>query len=353
MQISLHIEEKDDYTKKKDNMRRDSNYNKCFIEKYKPTKISDTVYNDEFKHVLYGLIEMHFLNILLKGERSSGKSVLIDCLIYDYYKEFIVDKSTYNSRNDENIWYFNCLNEQGINGFRMSLKHFCQTRCSYNGKKKLIILDDIDTLNEQNQQIIRSNLDKYSSNICFISSCSNLNKVIDSLQSRLHILKVPVINAQHMTSIYNKVVIHEGINLDTKSRDFMIRTSDYSINVMLNNLKKITLLSKKTVKYDDVINVCSQICFDYYDSFCLNIMNSNVKNSIEVMYNLHNQGYSFIDILENFVTYIKYTTLLDEQKKLIIMKYLCKYINLSYSFNDETTDIVFFTYDIRKCLLGL
>lgn len=319
-------------------------YNESYIEKYKPHTVDDTVYTDDFKHVLTSLISMDHLNILLKGDKSSGKTTLIDCIIRDYYNGSV------SLNNSELIWHFNCLNEQGINGFRETLKVFCQTKCSIYGKKKLIILDDLDYLNEQNQQIIRSNIDKYSWNINFIASCKNLNKVIDSLQSRLNILKVPKIINKDLCTILDKVLQNEEISLCSKSKEFLVNISDLSINILLNNVKKLSLVRKNNILYDDVKRICCQICFNYYDEYFSHLRKKEFKDAIHQMLELYGIGYSFIDILENLVSYIKYTRTLTNPIKFELMKHVCKYIDIAHSFNDDSLEISFFTYDICHLL---
>ena len=86
--------------------------------------------------------------------------------------------------------YINSLKEQGIQYYRNEVKTFCQTASSVNGKKKFIVLDDIDLINDQSQQVFRNCIDKYSHNVHFLSSCSNIQKVIDSIQSRCTIVKI-------------------------------------------------------------------------------------------------------------------------------------------------------------------
>ena len=67
--------------------------------------------------------------------------------------------------------FINNLKEQGIQYFRNEMKTFCQSHSSIHGKKKLVIIDDIDTINEQSQQVFRNYIDKYKHNIHFISVC--------------------------------------------------------------------------------------------------------------------------------------------------------------------------------------
>ena len=70
-------------------------------------------------------------------------------------------------------------------------------------KKKSIILDDIDNINEQSQQVFRNCIDKYSHNVHFIASCVNTQKVIDSLQSRMTIIKVKALKTNNLSLLLN------------------------------------------------------------------------------------------------------------------------------------------------------
>ena len=78
-------------------------------------------------------------------------------------------------------------------------------------KKKIIVLDDIDIINEQSQQVFRNCIDKYSHNVHFISSCSNSQKVIESLQSRLVIIKIKPLQKQNLNKIMQKIIVFENI----------------------------------------------------------------------------------------------------------------------------------------------
>ena len=156
--------------------------NETFLKKYKPKFYKDFIIDKEYIHLLKTLIKMDTLNILLIGNTSCGKSSLLDATIREYYN---VDKIPKN-----NVLYINNLQEQGISYYRTEVKTFCQTPSMISGKKKFIVLDDIDTINEQSQQVFRNCIDKYSHNVNFIASCCNTQKVVESIQSRITLIKV-------------------------------------------------------------------------------------------------------------------------------------------------------------------
>ena len=157
---------------------------KLFIHKYQPVYFEDFGIDKEIIQMLKTLILMDNLNVLLIGDIASGKTSLLNTLIREYYTGLS------SKEYDENVLYINSLKEQGINYYRTDVKTFCQTCSSIKNKKKFVVLDDIDMINEQSQQVFRNCIDKYSHNVHFISSCSNIQKVIESLQSRFTIIKI-------------------------------------------------------------------------------------------------------------------------------------------------------------------
>ena len=154
-----------------------------FINKFQPLYFKDFEIDQDMTDVLQTLIDMNNLNILFIGDKGSGKTSILNALIKEYYINI------HENQYMENVLHINCLKDQGINYYRNDVKTFCQNCSLIKNKKKIVVLDDIDLINEQSQQVFRNCIDKYSHNIHFISSCSNIQKVIESLQSRFTIIK--------------------------------------------------------------------------------------------------------------------------------------------------------------------
>ena len=157
---------------------------RLFVYKYQPLYFDDFGKSNDVISTLKSLICIDYLNILLVGDMASGKTSLLNSLIREYYVG-------YNPKDyEDNVLYINNLKEQGINYYRTDVKTFCQTCSVIKNKKKIIVLDDIDLINEQSQQVFRNCIDKYSHNVHFISSCTNIQKVVDTFQSRNIIMKI-------------------------------------------------------------------------------------------------------------------------------------------------------------------
>ena len=181
-----------------------------FLNKYHPMYFKDFETDSEMIEILNTLININNLNILFIGDIGCGKTAFLNAVIREYYKNSLFDPAIHN----DNILHINSLKEQGINYYRNDVKTFCQTCSSVKGKKKIIVLDDIDLINEQSQQVFRNCIDKYSHNVHFISSCSNSQKVIETLQSRLIIIKIKPLQRDNLITIMNKIKNSENIEVD-------------------------------------------------------------------------------------------------------------------------------------------
>ena len=157
-----------------------------FINKYKPYFLDDFYMNENLYDTIKSFLELDYMQILFVGNPCSGKTSLLNTLIREYYN---LDKNSNFPEN--NIMYVNNLKEQGIQYFRTEMKTFCQSHSIIRGKKKMVIIDDIDLINEQSQQVFRNYIDKYKNMIHFVFVCTNLQKVNESVQSRMHIIDLP------------------------------------------------------------------------------------------------------------------------------------------------------------------
>jgi DNA polymerase III delta prime subunit len=212
-----------------------------FISKYKPYFINDFCIDSKLLSALKTLLEINNLNILIIGNSSSGKTTMLYALIREYYN---LGKD--DSFPENNILFVNNLKEQGIQYFRNEMKTFCQTHSAIHGKKKLVIIDDIDSINEQSQQVFRNYIDKYKQNIHFISVCTNIQKVIESIQSRLHIIKITPPTNEQIKNIMNKIIEIENIDIDEESKQYILTISLGSIRVLINLLENSMCLATVT-----------------------------------------------------------------------------------------------------------
>ena len=311
-----------------------------FILKYKPYFISDFYLEKAHLTVLKALHELDDLNILIVGNSCSGKTSLIYAIIREYYG--MNETAVFP---EYNIMFINNLKEQGIQYFRTEMKTFCQSKSNIPGKKKIIVVDDIDIINEQSQQVFRNYIDKYSKNVHFVSVCTNIQKVNESLQSRLHILKINQVNREKLETTMNKIIEKEQLQIDNEAKEFVLNISDNSIRVLINHLEKIYILGQP-IDMGLAHKLCSNISYVQFDNYIRKLKARDLKGAIAILYEIHDYGYSVIDILDYFFTFIKFTKNLEEVEKYRILPFLCKYITIFHKVHEDVIELAFFTNNL-------
>ena len=310
-----------------------------FIHKYQPIYLKDYEISQSLHDLLIGLVKMDKISILFIGKQSSGKTSFITTLIKEYFKDIPYQN---------NILYINNLKDQGITYYRSDVKTFCQTPSSIKGKKKIVVLDDIDYISEQSQQIFRSNIDKYRNNVHFIASCSNPQKVIEPLQSRLNIISVKHPNIEMMGKIYDNIVTRENIIVTEEAKQYLLKISS-NVKILFNELETFKLLNE-TITLDLLKGLTSTINFVNFQTFTMYIKSKNLSEAVKMLLYIYDKGYSVLDILCSYYQYLKSSTILSENEKYDIVKYICKYISIFHTIHEDEIELVFFTNNILQIL---
>ena len=315
------------------------------IHKYKPYCVNNFTDNENFKKTINVLQTLDNLNILFIGNSCSGKTTLLDCITRDYYG---LEKN--ETIRETNVLYINNLKDQGIQFFRNEMKTFCQSTCSIRNKKKLILIDDLDTINDQSQQVFRNYIDKYSKNVNFICVCNTVQKVIESLQSRLHIIKIPLFSDDYCNSLIDNVNKQENLNISKTVKKYLLNSSQNSVRILINHLEKIHLYNNK-INLEDCKELCNSISYQHFDEYYQFIKNKQLMKAIQTLNNIYDYGYSVIDIFDYLFQYTKTTDNLEETLKYEIIIILCKYISIFHNIHEDPIELSLFTSNIYKLFI--
>lgn len=314
-----------------------------FLNKYQPLYFKDFESDDEMIDILHTLINMDNLNILFIGDIGSGKTTFLNATIKEYYKNYAPQQY------QDNILHINSLKEQGINYYRNDVKTFCQTCSSIKHKKKIIVLDDIDIINEQSQQVFRNCIDKYSHNVHFISSCSNSQKVIESLQSRFTIIKIKPLQKHNLNQIMQKIIDAESIDISYDAREFILNVSNNNAKIFINYMEKFKLLNQE-ITLELVTNVCTNISFFIFEEYTQFLKNGHLNYAVKTLYDVYDKGYSVMDILDNYFLFIKITDSLTEIQKYEIIPIICKYITIFHNIHEDEIELALFSNNLFRIL---
>ena len=143
-------------------------------EKYRPSTIDECILPEELKKTFKSMVKnKQVQNMLLAGQPGTGKTTVARALCNELNCEII---------------FINASDENGIDTLRTKMMQFAST-VSFEGKQKVIILDEADYLNANSiQPAMRSFIEQYSSNCRFILTANNKNRIIPALHSRLSVI---------------------------------------------------------------------------------------------------------------------------------------------------------------------
>jgi DNA polymerase III delta prime subunit len=318
-----------------------------FLNKYQPFFFKDFETEPEMLEILNTLISMNNLNVLFIGDIGSGKTAFLNAVIREYYKG--LEPTDYL----DNILHINSLKEQGINYYRNDVKTFCQTCSSVKDKKKIIVLDDIDFINEQSQQVFRNCIDKYSHNVHFISSCTNIQKVVDTFQTRNIIIKINQLNQGCLNKIMWKIKNNENLMIMKDAEGFLLQVSNGSVRTLINYLEKIKLIGRE-ITYDIANKICTNISFHRFEEYTREVLrcggtdHTGLRAANDILFQLNDEGYSVLDILDNYFLFVKLTPLFDEYMKYRITSLIFKYITIFHNIHEHDIELALFTNNLIR-----
>ena len=73
---------------------------------------------------------------------------------------------------------------------------------------------------------------------------------------------------------------------------------------------------------------------------------NKLKEGIKILYSIYDYGYSVIDILDMFYSFIKSTQMISEDNKFEILHILCKYITYFHNLHEDIIEIVMFSHEV-------
>jgi DNA polymerase III delta prime subunit len=148
------------------------------VEKYRPSKISDTILTDDLKTTFQTFVNEGYIpNLLLSGGPGVGKTTVAKAMLDELGATYMM---------------INGSEESGIDVLRNKIKNFAST-VSMDGQRKFVILDEADYLNPQSTQpALRGFMEEFHKNCGFILTCNFKNRIIDPLHSRCSVVEFKI-----------------------------------------------------------------------------------------------------------------------------------------------------------------
>lgn len=237
--------------------------------KYRPKNIDDVVMLNDTKLMFKEMIDSNKIpNMLFYGVAGVGKTTIASVLADTLKREYI---------------YINGSLETSIDVLRGKISQFVNT-VSFNGDKKIVIIDEFDRISSNSSDAIKSFLEEYSKNTSFIFITNNIHKIIDPIKSRLQIVEF-VYSPNELVDMkkqFAKVVLsildNEGVNYDKRILAHLINNSFPDMRKTLNSLQKnknslcdVSILDKEVNNIRQYFELLDKKDFKGLQAYCANI----------------------------------------------------------------------------------
>jgi len=299
------------------------------------------------KNLVTNFITNNYFNLIFEGSSGCGKSSLINIILQEYYKGN-------NKIIETNVCYISLLKDQGINFYKNEVRIFINN-CINNSYKKFIVIEDVEFFSDMIQMYFFELIKNHKNTIYFMLTTSNKLKINNNLLHLLDIIKFEQVTYSSLWDILTHILTKEQINIDISIKKYIIKLSNNSINNLINNIEKIILLYNNFASLKDVkeLDIESNIVIEHYDELIDYCINNKKQEAVDFMLNLLNKGYSIIDILENFLYYIKEVNkFIIEEKKYLIIKLIVNFINNYFSIEEDNIQIIFFTNHLFNIIIN-
>ena len=319
--------------------------NDLLINKYKPKTINDFFIDNNNLILLENFIINNYYNLIIEGENGSGKSSLINIIINNYF-------SNKKDLFDSNVCYITLLKDQGINYYKNDVRIFINN-CLNNNYKKFIIIEDIELFSDLVQSYFLELIKNYKSNVYFILSSCNIVKINKNFNNILDIIKLKKIDNNYLMKILDNILNIENIVISSDIKNYIINLSNNSINNLINNIEKIKLLHNNFLTFEDIkkLDIESDIVILEFDKLINYCFKNNKQEALNFLLDLIEKGYSLIDILDNFLYYIKNINIsINEETKYLIIKQTINYLNNYFTIDEDNIEIIFFMNNLYNLL---
>ena len=217
-----------------------------WVEKYRPTKIEDTILPKSLKETFQKIVTGGELpNMLFTGTAGLGKTTVARALCNELDCDYIL---------------INGSEEGNIDTLRTKIKQFASS-VSLQGGYKVVILDEADYLNPQSTQpALRGFIEEFSNNCRFILTCNFKNRIIEPLHSRCGVYefnttKKGMVNlCMSFMDRAKTILTDEGVDFDEKVLAELIMKFAPDWRRVLNELQRQAFNGKITGINNDVNN---------------------------------------------------------------------------------------------------
>ena len=303
-------------------------FNKIWVEKYRPNKLADVILDEASLRVV-SQFEEEIPNLLFVGNPGTGKTTLARIIVNDILKC--------------NYLYINASDESGIDTIRHNITNFAQTK-SFDGKVKVIILDEADGLTGQAQAALRNTMESFAKYCRFILTANYKHKIIPALQSRCQSLDLKPVIGQAVKRCYN-ILKTEKVNIsDEQKKKFvqLVKRFFPDLRKTINEIQKAVIDSELCISNTGTDN-------ELLDKVYQGVVTDTIKLRKYLIENEDRFQGDYDTLLGTFLDHI-YLKQIDDMKKKEMIAIIADHLYKSAFVVDKEINAFACFISLEKCL---
>jgi DNA polymerase III gamma/tau subunit len=161
-------------------------------------------------------------------------------------------------------------------------------------------------------------------------------------------IKIKSLQKEKLHTIMTKIMTTENIQMSLDVQYFILDICNNTAKILINYMEKCKLLNTE-ITMDIAKSICTNISFSIFQEYTENVKKNDLPTAIKIFYSIYDQGYSVMDILDNYFLFVKSTNILTEDEKYKIIPLLCKYITIFHNIHEDEIELSIFTNNLIQC----
>jgi hypothetical protein len=141
-----------------------------------------------------------------------------------------------------------------------------------------------------------------------------------------------------------------GITIVDGGNNNIISTKEFILEQCGSNAKKLIHMMERFYLLDQPITLEHAQGHSYIAlrELTMTLLNGQKREAIRQINQMYDKGYSVIDILDMYFTFIKSCSTLSEDQKYEIIQIICKYITIFNTIHEDKIELALFINEMIK-----
>lgn len=285
------------------------------VDKYKPKTLDKIILPIEVHQKIKKAINRKYItNTIIVGYNGTGKTLILKLLAKGVLGDFY----------DDACLNLNTTNHRGLKDLETLLPSFCEKAVMNFEGKKLIIIDEADSLTKKAQNLITNIMNDHGEKVVFIFTCNDSKKIEDSILSKCSTMFIPRVKPNDIVKLLEELCIREEVFYTDEALMLISVSSNGDVRSAINLLDnvrngfqmvdvantKVLLYRPSNVNIENFINLCIQ---------------KDLFSAINVLSLLKQKGFCGTDILLSIFNYLSLYSKLSEKSNIQFISIIVKF----------------------------